>query len=95
MTKADLYRKVIELDVQNYIEAVDFEINDTIKEYSPMEGMNWFIQDMLFPMEKRRTLIIKFKEKQPGHYLNGSMVRFVVSQLQMEIAEFCCVGVVI
>ena len=39
-------------------------------------------------------LLLKFKERQPGHYLNGSMVRFVVSQMQLEISEYRCVGVI-
>ena len=56
--------------------------------------MNWFVRDELFPMESRKVLLLKFKERQPGHYLNGSMVRFVVSQMQLEISEYRCVGVI-
>ena len=57
--------------------------------------MNGFACEELFPMESRRTLLLKFQEKQPGHYLNGSMVRFVVSQMQLEINEYRCVGVIL
>ena len=57
--------------------------------------MNWFVRDELFPMEGRATLVFKFKEKIPGHYLNGSMARFVISQMQMEISEYRCVGVLV
>ena len=46
-------------------------------------------------MEGRKTLTLKFKEKKPGHYLNGSMARFVLSQLQMEIGEYRCAGMLV
>ena len=44
-------------------------------------------------MDSRRTLLIVFREKQPGYYLNDSMMRFAVSCLQREICEYRCVGI--
>ena len=59
------------------------------------KGMNWFVPEEVIPMERRRLLLLKFEEKQRGNYLNGSMVRFAVSQIQREIHEYCCVGVIV
>ena len=57
--------------------------------------MNWFIAESVFPMEERRILLLKFKAKKLKHYLNDGMIRFVVSQLQLEIGEYRCVGVLV
>ncbi len=94
MTKTDLFRRIMELDIRDYIEVVGYEICESARDFPNTEGMNWFVRDELFPMESRKVLLLKFKERQPGHYLNGSMVRFVISQMQLEISEYRCVGVI-
>lgn len=94
MTKTDLFRRIMELDIRDYIEVVGYEICENARDFPNTEGMNWFVRDELFPMESRKVLLLKFKERQPGHYLNGSMVWFVVSQMQLEISEYRCVGVI-
>lgn len=94
MTKMDLFRRIMELDIREFIEVEEYEIREKRGDIPKAEGMNWFVQDEVFPMESRRVLFLIFREKQPGHYLNDSMVRFVVSQLQLEISEYCCVGVI-
>lgn len=93
MTKTDLFRRIMELDIGEYVEVVDYEICDRARDFPPEEGMNWFVREDLFPMESRKVLLLKFEEKKPGFYLNDSMVRFAVSQIQLEISEYRCVGV--
>ncbi len=93
MTKTDLFRRIMELDIREYIEVIGYEICDNGKEYPAAEGMNWFVKDELFPMESRKVLLLKFEEKKPECFLNDSMVRFVISQIQMEISEYRCIGV--
>lgn len=95
MTKTDLMRRITELDIGEFIEVSGYEICDEGKRYPMNEGMNWFVKDELFPMNGRKVLLLKFREKKQGHYLNGSMVRFVTTQLQMEINEYRCVGVIV
>ncbi len=93
MTKTDLFRRIMELDIKDYIEISNYEIRDHMEEEGTGAGMNWFVQDELFPMESRRILLLKFREVSPGSYLNDAMIRFVVSQLQLEMNEYRCVGV--
>ena len=93
LTKADLFRRIMETDTVDYIEVEDYEILDDGSGYPVEEGMNWFVQDGLFPMDGRKVLLLKFRAKDSGHYLNDSMVRFVVSQIQMDVSEYRCVGV--
>ncbi len=94
LTKADLFRRIMELDVGDYIEAEGYEICEHTEDFPAVRGMNRFVRDELFPMESRRILLIRFREVKAGHYLNGCMVRFVISQIQMEISEYRCVGVI-
>lgn len=95
MTRADLFRRIMELDIRDFIEVTGYEISSDTERYPVVPGMDWFVRDELFPMDSRRVLLLKFEEKQPGHYLNGSMVRFAVSQIQSEISEYRCVGVTV
>ncbi len=94
ITKLDLYRRIMELDVHHYIEAIDCEIRDNIDNIKQWEDMNWFIKDeYLFPEKSRKILLFKFKERIPGYYLNDSFIKFAVSQIQLEIAEYKCIGI--
>lgn len=95
MTKTDLFRRIMELDIRDYIEVVGYEICSNVKDFPTKEGMNWFVRDELFPMESRKVLLLNFREKEPGHYLNDGMVRFVISQIQLEISEYRCEGVMV
>lgn len=95
MTKADLFRRIMEMDIRDYIEVVGYEICSNKRQFPSIPKMNWFIQDDLFPIESRKTLLLKFAAKTPEYYLNDDIVRFVISQLQMEISEYDCVGVIV
>lgn len=92
LTKSELFRKIMELDISEYIEIEDYEILENGTNYPAEESMNWFVRDELFPMEGRKLLLLKFREKEKGNYLNDSMIWFVISQLQTEISEYRCVG---
>lgn len=59
MTKTDLFRRIMELDIQDYIEVTGYEICENIKDYPSVEGMNWFVREELFPMETRKMHAIK------------------------------------
>ena len=90
----DLFRRIMELDIHHYIEVIDCEICDNIDNIMQWEDMNWFIEEeYLFPVQSRRILLLKFKEKIPGYYLNDSFIKFAVSQIQLEIAEYKCIGI--
>lgn len=93
LTKAELFRKIMELDIGEYLEVTDYKILEEDSDYPAEEGMNWFVGDEVFPVEGRRVLLLYFKEKKPGNYLNDSVMRFVISQIQMEMSEYRCIGI--
>lgn len=94
MTKADLFRRIRELDIGVYLDVEDCRIQDRMEEYPDTGSMNWFLQDEVFPMDSRRILLISFKARS-ADYLNESMVRFAVSQLQTEISEYRLAGEIV
>lgn len=93
MTKAELFRRVMDLDIREYIEIVGYEICDTLPETPLPEGMNWFMEGGLIPVNCRRILLLHFRPLQPNHYLTDSMINFAVSSLQMNFSEYRLVGV--
>ena len=93
MTKADLFRRIMDLDIREYIKVVGYEISETLTEIPEVESMNWFMPEGLIPFNHRRFLSLQFETIQPEHYLTDSMINFVVSQLQMELMEYYLVGV--
>lgn len=92
-TEADLFRRIMDLDIKDYIKIVGYEISETLAAIPEVESMNWFINEGLIPLNHRRFLSLQFKTVQPDHYLTDSMINFVVSQLQMELMEYYLVGV--
>jgi len=93
MTKADLFRRIMDLDIREYIKVVGYEISEALPAIPEAESMNWFIPEGLIPFNHRRFLSLQFETIQPEHYLTGSMINFVISQLQMELMEYYLVGV--
>lgn len=92
LTKTDLFRRIMEMDIEDYIEVEDYEILEHGVGCPVQESMNWFVRDELFPMESRKVLLLKFRAKNRENYLNDSMVRYVISQIQMDVSEYRCVG---
>lgn len=90
MTKVDLFRRITELEIGDYLEVVDYKICEAERSCPYIEGMNWFVRDTLFPLETRKVLQFFFREKNPGYYLNDAIARYVISQLQLEISEYRC-----
>lgn len=88
MTKTDLFRRIMELDIRDYIEVIGYEICESTGAYPNVEGMNWFVRDELFPLESRKVLLLKFKEKQPGHYLNDRCSKCQPHTQSMSRTEF-------
>ena len=94
-TRADLFRRVEELEIQEYIRVKGFSLLDADADCPPLDDMNWFAKDELFPLDKRRILYIEFTANDPSCYLNDAMVQFVVSQIQLDEGEYRCTGVLV
>ena len=69
---------------------------DVTEQKPPMylEGdMNPFHGETAFPMDTRKLLVLRFRKKGDGKEFCEDMVRFFVSQIQLSICEYKCIGI--
>lgn len=97
-SKTEIFRIVEELDVGEYIRLLDCRIREQEQEGSFCAGMNWFIREELFPMDTRRILELQFAlqasaEKEDCYA--EDMLRYAISQVQLLLDEYKCVGVLL
>ena len=92
-TKTEIFRIVEGLDVGDYIRLTDCRIVDREEKGCYLADMNWFIQEELFPMETRRILELRFVIQTETEYYAEDMLRYTLSQIQLFLDEYKCVGV--
>ena len=94
-TKAELYRKIRELEIEKYIEFIDCEavgFIDTDEESYIYADMNFFLGADLLPLDKRPVILMKFI-RTSNSSLCEAMVRYTLSQIQMDFDEYRCIGI--
>ena len=95
-TKAELYRKIRELEIEKYIEFIDCEavgFIDTDDEESYIYAdMNFFLGADLLPLDKRPVILMRFI-RTSNSSLCEAMVRYTLSQIQMDFDEYRCIGI--
>lgn len=95
-TKTEIFRIVEGLDAGEYIKLVDCRIQEQESGDCFSADMNWFIQEEVFPMETRRILELQFVRQEKGEkeeYYAEDMLRYALSQVQLFLDEYKCVGV--
>lgn len=94
-SRTEIFRIVESLDVGEYIKLADCSIQEQEKEGSFLADMNWFIREEIFPLDTRRILELQFIRQNNGgdDYYAEDMLRYVVSQIQLLLDEYKCVGV--
>lgn len=92
-SRTEIFRIVERLGVEKWIRLTDCRIWEREREGSFQADMNWFIREELFPMETRRVLELTF-EMQRGseRYYAEDMLRYAISQVQLLLDEYKCVG---
>lgn len=94
-TRMDMLRRVNEIAGDRGIEAVDFCIEEKAGENYLQADMNCFLTEPSFPEDTRKYLVFYFQKKEGGGYLQETHIRYVLSELQLEYMEYCCIGKVI
>ena len=91
-TRADLERRVLGLGYEAVLRYVGCRICAQPDEEMLDGDMNWFVEDELFDKNASRVLLLEFEAADPGYYLNGAIVRYIVSEVQQYQAEYRCMG---
>jgi len=96
-SRTEIFRIVESLDVGKYIKLADCRIQEQENEGTCMADMNWFIREEIFPLETRRILELQFIRQNNGEedYYAEDMLRYVVSQIQLLLDEYKCVGALV
>ena len=95
-TEFDYIRKINELSAEKYIEYVGYEIlpREYIDKFEIYENdMNSFVKEGIFAYDDRKILLFKFKILNKKCFFNDSIIRFVISQLQLDESEYTCIGI--
>lgn len=92
-SRTELFWMVQSFEHNVYVELEKCEVLETPPE-SCLEGdMNPFLENTVFPMETRKTLALYFTRKGQKKNFCEDMVRFFVSQIQLSVCEYKCVGI--
>ena len=97
-TKAAIEHYVGSLGFEQIAALVNIELleEDSIKGQSPgTYNMNSFIDDEFRSTRQKAILKLSFKPKEQDYYLNTDMISYLVSQLQRELEEFHCIGILV
>lgn len=92
-SRTELFWMVHSFENNVYVSLEDCEVLETEPQNCLEGDMNPFLGNTVFPMETRKILVLYFERK--GQKINfcEDMVRFFVSQIQMSVCEYKCVGV--
>lgn len=98
-SKTEIFHIVEGLGAGGYITLTDCSIRGQERAGSFSADMNWFIREEVFPMETRRILELQFHRQegaeQEEQYCTEDMLRYVISQVQLLLDEYKCVGVLL
>lgn len=92
-SRTEIFRIVERLGVEEWIRLTDCQIREREQADSFHADMNWFIREELFPMETRRVLELTFEMREGSErYCAEDMLRYAISQVQLLLDEYKCVG---
>lgn len=99
ISRTELFRMVEELELAPYLKLTGCAVCEREREGSVAADMNWFIREEMFPMDTRRILELHFVCERQGNREDGhdpaDMLRYAVSQVQLALNEYKCVGVLL
>ncbi len=91
-SRTEIFRIVEGLGVEEWVKLEECRIREREQAGCFQADMNWFIKEELFPMETRRVLELTFERQGAEEACAEDMLRYVVSQVQLLLDEYKCVG---
>lgn len=92
-SRTELFSIVQSFENNPYVDLEECEILEEAPQGCLEGNMNPFIGDTVFPMETRKTLALYFAKKGQNTDFCEDMVRFFVSQMQLSVCEYKCIGI--
>lgn len=94
-TKAEINRIINSFEILKYVEFEDIEIKENNISKKQTYDMNYFIVDEIRVGDKKKTMILKFKEKERNNIFSYDYISFLVSEIQMYFPDYKCEGEII
>lgn len=94
-SRTEIFRIVEGLGVEEWVRLVDCQVRERERDGSFQADMNRFIREEIFPMETRRVLEFTFERKGGTEACVEDMLRYAISQVQLLLDEYKCVGILI
>lgn len=91
-SRTEIFRIVEGLGVEDWVRLADCRVREREQDGSFQADMNWFIREELFPMETRRALELTFERQGGTEACAEDMLRYAISQVQLLLGEYKCVG---
>lgn len=91
-SRTEIFRIVEGLGVEEWVRLSDCRVREREPEGCFQADMNWFLKEELFPMETRRVLELTFERQGGGEAGAEDALRYVISQVQLLLDEYKCVG---
>ena len=92
-TYAEVKRYISQLGYENYVELLDIKVQqEYINRNYETYGMDAFIEDEIRVSMSRPYMIFLFQAKDRECYLNQDVMSYLISKVQWQLPEFCCVG---
>lgn len=92
-TPADLFRKVAEYSGGYEVSVARYSLTGRVPEGALTADVNEALAAEVFPVEKRRILILYFRKQLRKDCYYDAQIRYILSRLQQEYLEYKCVGV--
>lgn len=92
-SRTELFWMIESFADNTHVELWDCRVEETAPPAYLEGDMNPFLGETIFPMDKRKLLVLYFKRKETKADFCEDMVRFFVSQMQMSFCEYKCIGV--
>lgn len=93
LTRVELLRRIHELDFEQFLEFQGVEFVEADHFISQAYSMNPFVNDEIVDKKSKRILLFTFRKLEENGYLNGDILSFLISQLQLSFNEYRCEGV--
>ncbi|MDR2889267.1 MAG: hypothetical protein LBV33_05440 [Lachnospiraceae bacterium] len=92
-TPAELYRKIEDCSGIYQVAVTHYDLVERIPAGALFADMNEETTESVFPIEKRRILLIYFKKSFRSGCYYDSQIRYILTRLQQEYMDYRCVGV--
>ncbi len=94
-TKAELLRLIQSFDCEEYLEFEGYEIRKKNKKENDSYCMNPFLLNEIRHQDMERVFVLIMRAKRKGDYFIWDVLSFLVSEIQLRLPEYECIGEIV